>query len=328
VRRLASWIVVAAVTVVAAPGPGASAGDETKPAAAPAEPPAIAIAWLEGEGPARDVVVAIHRAAGLAPVTFHVAFATATARAPGDYGTIGPDAWRAVEVAGGEALLARRRIGTSPPTAVVVAQSAAKHAFDVHEMIDEAPPEGTVLFAHPAERGTARVDRHLARIGEKVTLSIEAPEDRGFFGDATFEIARIARRLGVGSDDPAGPRGYVGVDWRPSPEGGVAHLTGDAGAKRIRAQFDDSQCAWSKRHVGWMEDAWILEYERPSRIELTLDTSTVKSAGRVCDIWEAYGAVCFESIHRNGIGGTSRNLDLPPVLVVPKDVRVRDTTLR
>jgi hypothetical protein len=79
--------------------------------------------------------------------------------------------------------------------------------------------------------------------------------------------------------------------------------------------------------VGWLRDLYLIEYLRPTDLRFRLDTSTVKRPGRVSGLWRRYGAICIEAIYPNGIGGSSSNLTIPPLLVVPAGTAVREIAL-
>jgi hypothetical protein len=57
-------------------------------------------------------------------------------------------------------------------------------------------------------------------------------------------------------------------------------------------------------------------------------TTAVRRAGVVSWTCKGYGAFVLEAIHRNGFGGTSSNLVLPPVVVVPAGTTVVEIRLR
>ena len=125
-----------------------------------------------------------------------------------------------------------------------------------------------------------------------------------------------------------GEAGFVTVRWLKGEggRGSATELAGTTGEARIRSHFNAPRCPWANRHVGWMRDLWILEYHRATRLSFLLETGSVARAGRVSNLWKGYGAWCLESIYPNGFGGSSSNLTLPPVLVLPRGTPVREIT--
>jgi hypothetical protein len=293
-------------------------------------PPApVAATWLDGAKKSRSAVIAVYLPKGAPARTCYAGFAFEEEKTEPGYGAIRPDSWRAFRVGPGEVVLARLRLEGRAPPYTLVRDHPAREKIDVHEMIDNGAPKGTILFDRAGAGGAVRVDRHLVAVGEKVGLAVDAPKQKGFFTDDTFEILRLARRLGIGSDDPGTAAGYVEVEWRaPREDSPARELAGKEGEKRIRSHFTKPDCPWANRHVGFMADYWILEYLRPATLEFTLDTSTVKSGGRVFDVRKGNSALAEESIWPNGFGGTSLGLDLPPILVVPEDTPIREVLLR
>ena len=294
----------------------------------PPPPRLLAVTWLEEADGARVVRLALYHRDAKEPAVFHAGFGEDEADpSPGGYGTIEPDSWREIRVGPGELVLARRVIPGGGNAAVVIADRRFGKPLDIHEMIDDDVPFGLLFFEYAGAHAAAATDRHVVTIGGTVALTVRAPSDEGFFREETFELGRIARRLGVSSDDPDGPRGYVTVKWEPGDDPGAVELTGSDGAARIRSHFTNPKCPWAERHVGWMPDLYLLEYLRPVELRFTLDTSTVKAAGRITDLWKGYGAVSVESIWPNGFGGSSSNYDLDPVLVVPEGTAVREVDI-
>lgn len=287
----------------------------------------LAGAWTETkETGAREAVVALLVRPGVEARGIFLALSSPSADPePGDYGTLAKDAWQEVSLAKGELVLVRHAFDT-PTIAVAVTEHPPAADQDVHAWIDGGPPAGTALFDVLGGDGGVRVARHVLPIGESVDVVVPAPSDEGFFREETLEIVRVARHLAIDGDDPDGPRGYVGVapaSLGDDEEPALRVLEGAEGEQRIRRHFTNPRCPWAERHVGWMKDLWILEYLRPADLRLTLDTSTVKAPGRVSDLWRGYGAVTTESIWPNGFGGSSANLDLPCLLVVPPGTRTR-----
>jgi hypothetical protein len=321
-RRLGRLL--ALTTLAVAAGGGLVSAD-------PAPPRTLAAAaWLEGEGASRSVVVALALRPPAGATVVHVGFGALpdAPEDPGGYGTIPPDSWREVRLAAGEVVLARRAIGAAREPSVLVARQPASAPIDVHHLIDEGGGRGGLLFARPREGGPVTLSTHLAHAGDVVTMDVSAPSEDGFFRPETFEILRVARRLGlVGDPEDAGP-GAVPVEWvRPEGDPPATLLEGPAGEAEIRSHFDDPRCAWAGRHVGWMPDHWILAYLRPASLRFRLRTDGVRVAGVVADTWRGWGALAVESIWPNGFGGSSANLDLPPLLVVPKDTPLREVRL-
>ncbi|MCU0727833.1 MAG: hypothetical protein MUE73_18905, partial [Planctomycetes bacterium] len=291
----------------------------------PAPPLAEIVAgtWLDGDA----VVTALFLApesAGAVPV--HVALAVGGAGGPGDYGLFPAAAFRAVELEPGAVTLLRTPLGGKPaPKAVLALRGPPAKDLDVHEIIDGVDPAGLVLFGAPARGDAVTVDRHLVLAGGRVEVRLAAPGG-DFFHPEKMEIARVPRRIPMAGDDPEGPKGHVRVEWTADPR--VTLLAGEAGEKRIRSHFTDPRCPWAERHVGWLADLFILEYREPAELRFVLDTTPVRRGGRIPDTWRGYGALSVESIYPNGFGGSSSNLDLPPVLVVPEGTPIREVAFR
>lgn len=295
---------------------GASA-EEPKP------PPAVlAGAWAErAEDGTRLVVVALHLRPGAPAQSVHVAHGEPSDDdEPGGYGVFPAAGWREARVEPGEVLLLRRRT-TRDAVPVLVAEKPAKGDVDVHHLIDGGAPAGTWLFTTVHDLGGVTLDRHLAFVGDRVEATVAPPGDEGFFRPETFETVRVPRHLPLDGDDPDGPAGFLTVTPREGPAFRV--LEGEAGERRIRAHFTNPRCPWAERHVKWMTDLWILEYLEPAPLVLVLDTSSAKGAARASDLWRGWGAFSVESIWPNGFGGSSSNLDLPALLVLPRETRVR-----
>lgn len=302
----------------------ARAGEEAR--AKP--PPVVAAVWLEGTGADAAVVVAVYRAPDAPPAVAHAGFGWEGHESPSDYGTIEPSSWRGIRVGPGEVVRAKLPVDERGVPYVLVAARAATEPIDVHELIDGGDHPGTLWFGRPGSGGAVTVDRHLVTVGDSVGIRVAAPTDDGFFREETFEILRVARRFGVGSDDPDGLRGFVRATWRrPIGKPPARELAGEEGEKRIRSHFTKPDCPWAERHVGWMDDLFILEYLRPEAIGFSLDTSPVKAAGRISDLWRGYGAIAVESIWPNGFGGSSSNCGMPDVLVVPRGTSIREEVL-
>jgi hypothetical protein len=275
----------------------------------------------------RTVVVAIHLGpAEATPREVFVGFSVPRHEEPGDYGYFAAEAFAPVKVEAGAVVLARRPLAEGAPVPMVLVLPArpAKD-LDVHEMIDEDAPPGTILFEHPFDGGGAVIDRHVAVAGDTVTLTLKPPEG-DFFGEPTMEVACVARRLPLWTRPEAERTDAVAVEWAPTD--GATLLTGEAGEKRLRSHFTDPRCPWAERHVKWMADFFVLMYLKPAGLTFHLDTSGVKTAGRVGDVVGGYHALGQESIWPNGFGGTSTGASLPPLIVVPKGTPVREVELR
>jgi hypothetical protein len=143
-------------------------------------------------------------------------------------------------------------------------------------------------------------------------------------------VAVVSRRLGIDGADPEGESGHVRLAWLP-PEGeaaGAVELAGAEGERRIRSHFTDPGCPWANRHVAWRPERWVIEYRDRVPLRFRLETDAVVRPGTVSGLWKGYGAVGVEAIYPNGFGGSSTNLDLPPVLVLPRGTAVRVVALR
>ncbi len=305
--------------------------------AAQAEPPrspdVVSGAWVEDRGGQPTLVVGLYRREGSpGPTVAFVGCAAGGAEEPGGYGVIPKDGWTEVALEAGVLLRAERPLRAAEinhPPAVLVAPAAAKVPLDVRTLVNGDVPPDALLFALPRHASQITVTRHVVEIGETLDLELAAPPAE-FFVAETLEIARVARRVGIDRDDPDGTSGCARLVWLPG-EGdppAARELSGPEGERRIRAHFTDPKCLWAERHVGWMEPLWLLEYTRATALRFRLETDTVKRSGRLSDIWKGYGALAIEGIYPNGFGGSSSNLDLPPVLILPKGTQTRTAPLR
>ncbi len=319
-------IALAALLLAAGLGPSASPARATGDVS-----PVVAGAWLE---PSKDVtdtlVVGLFLRAGEKARSVFVAFADVSdPESPSDYGTFRAGAWHEVKLAPGELVLAKHPTGTDS-NPVLVMPEATKADVQVHDLIDEGGKKGAILFEVVGGYPQVTFDRHVAEVGEVVKASLPAPDGEGFFTDRTMEIVSVARRLAVNGSDPSGPGGFVSVEVESPDETDDAAfrlLQSQDGETRIRSHFENPKCDWAERHVRWMADRWILEYRRPEVLKLALDTTPVRAAGRVSDMWNGYTAISQESIYPNGFGGTTTGLDLPCLIVVPKGTKTRTEPL-
>lgn len=293
----------------------------------------VAGAWVEErEGKAWLVVGLYGRTETKAPETVFVGLGTKAGDEPGAMGAIPKDGWTEVALPPGTLVLAERPLSNSErdrPPAVLVARERAKEDVDVHRLVDGEAYAGAILFERPSGRTTLKFSRNSVTVGESVEARMAAPA-ADYFSDATLEVARVARRLGVDSDDPDSAAGYARVTWL-APEGdkpAARELKGAEGEKRIREFFTNPKCPWAERNVGWLDVLWVLEYERATALAFRVETDAVKAAGRVSDLWKGYGAWAVEAIHANGFGGTSVNHDAPALLVVPKGTPTKTVPLR
>jgi hypothetical protein len=299
----------------------------TSPPVASAEPneaeaPVVVGAWIEqGEEGVRRLVVGLTLPAGGEATRAWVTIGVPSLeKGPGSYGTFPARGSREVRVEQSEVLLVRRS-NVAEGAYVLVTRAPLEHDVDVHDVIDGSEPPGTLLCEHVGGRSALSFDRAVAFIGDPVAATLSPPGEDGFFREETLEIVRVPRHLALEGDDPESARGWVTVSAPEDPA--FRALEDAAGEARLRAHFTNPRCPWAERHVGWMGDLWILEYLRPATLRLSLDTSTVKAAGRVSDVWRGYGAFAVESIWPNGFGGSSSNLTAPCLLVVPKGTRIR-----
>jgi hypothetical protein len=286
---------------------------------APPPPEVVAGTWLEGGALVTALWLAPEAAS---PLPVFVAHSVARHQEPGDYGLFPADAFRTVDLEPGAVTLLRTPLeGRPAPETVLVTRERPAGDIDVHGILDGGEPAGTVLFGSTATGDAVTVDRHLVVAGGKVEVRVKAPGG-DFFNEEKMEIVRVPRRIPLGGEDPDGPKGHVRVEWVPDER--FRLLEGEAGENRIRGHFTDPKCPWAERHVGWMADLYVLEYREPAELRLVLDTAPARRGARVPDIWRGYGALTVESIYPNGFGGSSSNLGLPPVLVVPADTPVRE----
>lgn len=304
-------------------------------AAPPRSPDVVSGAWVEDRDGKPTLVVALYRRAeSTGPAKAFVGCSTSTDQdGPGGYGVIAKDAWTEVALGAGVLVRAERPLSAAEqerPPAVLVAPAAATAPVDVHTLIDGSVPEGALLFARPTRSTQVTLSRHVLEVGQTAEVVLAAPPD-AFFLPETLEVVVVSRRLGIDSDDADGPAGHVRLAWL-APEGvppaPAQELSGAAGERRLRAHFTDPTCAWAERHVGWMEPRWVLELVRPTELRFRVETDAVKRPGTVQDVWKGWGALSLEAIYPNGFGGSSANLELPPLLIVPKGTKVRSTPLR